>query len=43
MKSLLFALLAGGWLLAVPSAFACEKHLDGHQNGAATQREVQGR
>ena len=43
MRFLLIVLLAGGWLMAAASAFACEKHLDGHQSGANTQSEVQGR
>jgi len=43
MQALLSALLIGWGLVVVPTALACEKHLDGHQTGGDTQAEVQSR
>jgi hypothetical protein len=39
----LFTLVLGMGLILGSSSQACEKHLDGHQNGSDTQGELQQR
>lgn len=41
MKVLITTLLIGSALVFAPWAQACEKHLDGHQNGSDTNTEMQ--
>ncbi len=41
MKDLIAIFLIGSALVLVPAAQACEKHLDGHQQGSATNAEMQ--
>ena len=40
MKRLLLFVLASAALLSGLNAFACEKHLNGHQNGSDTNTEA---
>jgi hypothetical protein len=41
MKALIATFLIGSALVAMPATQACEKHLDGHQQGSATNTEMQ--
>jgi hypothetical protein len=41
MKALIATFLIGSALVFAPAALACEKHLDGHQQGSSTNTEMQ--